>query len=113
MIVALEALTDPPAPESVRRAAHERLLRFAAESERFEDAVEHARALIREAPGSIEGFDPLWRLAWIQYASGDYAGARARMETLASVYQDVSRSRRLAYWQARCLAAEGRRPRPE
>jgi soluble lytic murein transglycosylase len=108
VLLALEALTDPAVPESVRRGAHERLLRFAADSGRFEDAVEHARALTRGAPGSIDGFDPLWRQAWGQYVAGDYAGALARIEVLASVYDDISRSRRLKYWRARCLAAEGR-----
>ena len=107
VILALEGLTDPAVPEAPRRGAHERLLRMAADSGDFDGAVRHARELTRGASGSIDGFDPLWRLAWGQYASGDYAGARERLEVLASVYTDISRSRRLAYWRARCLAAEG------
>jgi soluble lytic murein transglycosylase-like protein len=106
--LALEGLTDPAVPEAARRGAHERLLRMDADSGNFDGAVEHARELTRGASGSIEGFDPLWKLAWSPYASGDYAVARERMEVLATVYADISRSRRLAYWRARCLAAGGR-----
>ena len=105
---ALEGLTEAEAPLHVRRGAHERLLRLDAEAERFEDALAHARDLTRGAPGSVDGFEPLWRLAWDRYAAGDYAVSRARLTALASLYDDISRSRRLRYWQARCLVAEGR-----
>lgn len=96
------------APAVVRRGAHERLVRLDADAERFEDALAHARELRRGASGSVVGFEPLWGLAWGRYAAADYAGARARFEVLASIYDDVSRSRRLRYWRARCLIAEGR-----
>lgn len=96
------------APASVRRGAHERLLRLDANAERFEDALAHARELTRGASGSVDGFEPLWRLAWSLYAAADYAGALARFDAIAPLYDDVSRSRRLCYWRARCLAAEGR-----
>ena len=42
------------------------------------------------------------------YLAGDYAGARTRFEALSALYADVSRSRRLTYWRARCLATEGK-----
>ena len=105
---ALEALTAAPeAPVSVRRAAHERLLRLDADAGRFEDAFAHGKELDRLAPGLGEGFEPLWKLAWAPFAAGDWAAARARFEALSSLYGDVSRGRRLKYWRARCLAAEG------
>lgn len=105
---ALEALTAPSVPASVRRGAEERLLRFAADADEFEVALGHGRALTEKAPGTADGFEPLWLLSWKLYFAGDYAGARARFEALAELYTDVSRSRRLSYWRARCLLVEGR-----
>jgi len=106
---ALEALEAPAVPASVRAAAAGRLVRLLAEEEDFDAAVAHARILAEAAPGTTEGFEPLWLGAWKRYLAGDYAGARARFETLATLYEDYSRGRRLAYWRARCLATEGRR----
>ena len=105
---ALEALTAPSVPASVRRGAEERLARLAAESEDFDGALVHARGLTNDAPGTIDGFEALWLSAWRRYLAGDYPGARVRFEELAILYRDISRSRRLAYWRARCLAVEGR-----
>jgi soluble lytic murein transglycosylase len=104
---ALEALTDADAPASVRRDAHGRLLRLDTDADRFEAALEHAREIARIAPGATDGFEPLWKLAWARYGVGDSAGARARFDGIAPLYDDVSRSRRLRYWRARCLEVEG------
>ena len=109
IVRALEALTAPQVPVSVRRGAEERLLRIAMEAEDFDAAVARARSLTDAVPGTIDGFEPLWLAAWKRYLAGDYAGARARIEELALLYTDISRSRRLAYWRARCLAIEGER----
>ncbi|MEP6995970.1 MAG: transglycosylase SLT domain-containing protein, partial [Acidobacteriota bacterium] len=105
---ALEGLTEAGVAPQVRRGAQERLLRLDAEAEHFEDALEHARDLVHGVAGSVDGFEPLWRLAWSRYLAADYAGARQRFDALASLYDDVSRSRRLRYWRARSLMAEGR-----
>jgi soluble lytic murein transglycosylase-like protein len=105
---ALDALAAPSVPPSVRRGAGERLVRLAVDAEDFDAAVARARQLTEAVPGTIDGFEPLWLAAWKRYLAGDYAGARARFEALAAVYADISRSRRLRYWRARCLAAEGR-----
>lgn len=106
---ALEGLMSPAVPAAIRRGAHERLLRFAADADRFDDALGHARELAREAPpSSMDGFEPLWLLAWRRYLAGDFPGARARLEAIAPLYADISRSRRLTYWRARCLSVEGR-----
>jgi soluble lytic murein transglycosylase len=106
---ALDALAgDDRAPAGVRRGAHERLLRLDADAERFEDALAHARELARGGSGAVDGFETVWQLAWSRYAASDYAGALSRLEALAPLYDDVSRSRRLRYWRARCLAAQGR-----
>ena len=105
---ALEALTEPPVPASVRRSAEERLLRAAADRGDFEGGLAHARAITSQSMGAAEGFEPLWLLAWRLYFAGDPAGARARFEALAEIYTDTTRSRRLAYWRARCLGIEGR-----
>jgi soluble lytic murein transglycosylase-like protein len=107
VVRALEALTAASVPASVRRGAEERLLRIAVEAEDFEGAVARARQLTGDVPGTIDGFEPLWHAAWNRYLAGDYAGALARIEELAGLYTDISRSRRLAYWRARCLAVEG------
>ena len=108
-VAALQALAGPSMPASVRKSAAEKLVRVFAEAEAFDDAVASARILLDAAPGATDGFEPLWLASWKLYLAGDYLGARERFETLASLYTDVSRSRRLAYWRARCLATEGQR----
>ena len=105
---ALEALTAPSVPASVRRSAQERLVKLAADGEDFGGALARARNLTNDVPGTTDGFEPLWLAAWKRYLAGDYAGAHARFEALALLYTDISRSRRLAYWRARCLLVEGR-----
>ena len=105
---ALESLTSPEVPASVRRGARERLLRFAADREDFDSALALAREMSVENPDGLEGFEPLWRLSWQRYRDGDYAVARERFDALQGVYRAVSISRRLDYWQARCLEHEGR-----
>ncbi|MEX0880505.1 MAG: transglycosylase SLT domain-containing protein [Thermoanaerobaculia bacterium] len=105
---ALEVLTAPAVPLSVRRAARERLLRFRADGGDFEGALAQARELTREDPDGVDGFEPLWLLAWERYRMRDFPGARSRFEALAELYRDISRSRRLEYWRARCLETEGR-----
>jgi hypothetical protein len=105
---ALEGLTAPAVPVSVRRTAHERLLKLSADADRFDDALPQARQLSLEDPGSIDGFEALWLAAWRKFSAGDFAGARVRFEALSEIYRDISRSRRLSYWRARCLVFEGR-----
>jgi soluble lytic murein transglycosylase-like protein len=101
-------LSAPPTPASVRASARERLIRLDCDARRFDDALEVARGLAADTPGSTAGFEPLWRVAWETYRSGDAAGARRRMEGLATVYRDTNRVRRLTYWRARCLEREQR-----
>ena len=105
---ALKSLTAANVPLPVRRAARERLLRFSIDASDFETAFAEARELKRDDPGAAEGFEPLWLLAWGRYRGGDFPGARARFEALAGLYRDVPRARRLSYWRARCLEAEGK-----
>ncbi len=102
------ALSAPPAPLSVRIGARERLIRLAAEIGRFDEGLEQARGLTADSPGSTVGFEPLWKLAWDRYRGADFRAARQHFESLAAVYRDVPRGRRLVYWRARCLAREGR-----
>jgi len=102
------ALTVPPAPVSIRGEARERLVRLSAEAEQFDEGIEHARALVAGSPGTVAGFEPLWKLGWAKYRASDFAAARLRFETLAGLYRDPSRERRLLYWRARCLDREGR-----
>lgn len=104
----LEALTAETVPVSSRRGARERLLRLFADGDDFENAIVQARALVKEEGAGSEGFEPIWRMAWKLYSSGDARGARERIEAAAALYPEVSRARRLAYWRARCLEAEGR-----
>ena len=106
---ALFSLAAPPAPTSVRVGALARLIRLDCEADRFDSGLERARVVVRESPGSAAGFEPLWKLAWDLYLNGDYAGARARIEALAQVYDGPDRQRRLAYWRGRCLEREGRK----
>lgn len=106
---ALTPLAAAPAPLSVRIGALTRLSRLDCDADRFEDALAKARTVERESPGSVAGFEPLWKLAWDLYMKGDFAGARARMSDLDDLYQDRGRGRRLTYWRARCLEHEGRK----
>jgi len=105
----LLALTGPAAPVSVRAGARERLIQIAYDGDDFDAGLEQARLLVAESPGTRAGFEPLWRLAWALYLSGDCAAARARFDALASLYPSAEASRRLAYWRARCLEREGDR----
>jgi soluble lytic murein transglycosylase len=93
----------------VRTGTLVRLIRLDCDADRFEDAAARARTIASESPGSIAGFEPLWKLAWDSYLNRDFAAARSRMETLAEIYTDEARRRRLAYWRGRCLEREGRR----
>ena len=80
-VVARARGADAPrrCPSPVRRGARERLLRFAADAEDFDDGARAgARARRRTTPDGLEGFEPLWRLSWKRYRAGDFAGARAR-----------------------------------
>jgi soluble lytic murein transglycosylase-like protein len=105
---ALLALTAAPAPLSARIAALTRLVRLDSDADRFEDALARARAIERESPGSVAGFEPLWILAWERYEVGDFTGAQARMAAIEEVYPEAGRRRRLSYWRARCLEREGK-----
>jgi len=104
----LESLTAESVPPAPRRAARERLLRLFADGDDFDAAIGQARALAKEDGPGGDGFEALWRMAWKRYAAGEFGEARARIEASAPLYPEVSRSRRLAYWRARCLADEGR-----
>jgi soluble lytic murein transglycosylase-like protein len=103
----LEALATPSAPASVRREARERLLRMAADAGRFDEALAYARALTADDSVTTSGFEPLWLLSWETFRARDFPLARSRFEAMAGIYTDVSRARRLTYWRARCLSAEG------
>ena len=105
---AYTSLADPAAPQSVRLAAFERLVRLECDAGRFDAALEKARTITKESPGSIAGFEPLWKLCWELYRDGDYAGARARMEAVAETYDAPVRERRLSYWLGRCLERLGK-----
>jgi soluble lytic murein transglycosylase-like protein len=105
---ALLALLVASAPEAVRIGAHARLIRLDCDADRFDVALEHARVIRVESPGSSQGFEPLWKLSWDLYRSGDFAGARARIEALAGIYEEPNRARRLSYWLGRCLEHLGK-----
>jgi len=104
----LDALTGPSVPAAVRSAARERLVRIAAEQGRFEDALAQAQAFVRETSGTGGAFEPLWKLAWQSWLSGDPALFRQRLEAIGSLAPETGRRRRLNYWMARALLREGR-----
>jgi len=106
---ALVPLAAVPAPLSIRIGALTRLIRLDCDADRFEDALGRARTIERESPGSVAGFEPLWKLAWELYLKGDFPGARARISALEDVYPERGRERRLTYWRARCLEHEGQK----
>ncbi|HEX9149949.1 MAG TPA: hypothetical protein VF958_12365, partial [Thermoanaerobaculia bacterium] len=105
----LESVAVASAPAPTRAAAWERLVRLAAEAEDFDGALALARQLTSQTRGSVRGFEPIWELAWKNWLSRDFPGARRRFEALAATYNDIWRDRRLAYWRARCLEKENRK----
>jgi soluble lytic murein transglycosylase-like protein len=104
----LESVAVAAAPATIRTAARERLLRLSSDAGDFEGAVAHAREITSGARGTVRGFEPVWDLAWERWRAGDFSGARGRFETLAAMYGDIWRDRRLTYWRARCLEKEKR-----
>ena len=107
----LAELTGPGSPSGVRTSARERLVRLAFDRDDFAFGLEQARQLVLETPGTRAGFEPLWRLAWNTYRSGDCPGARARFESLGALYSALDLKRRLTYWKARCIEREGGKAR--
>jgi soluble lytic murein transglycosylase len=58
--------------------------------------------------GATWGFEALWKLAWEKIESGDPSGALADILALASIYHEISASRRMQYWSARCYEKLGK-----
>jgi soluble lytic murein transglycosylase-like protein len=108
VLESLTALTQLDVPASVRTGTRERLVRLLSEQGRFDEALAEAREFACETSGTGATFEPLWKLAWQRWNEGDAAGARQRIEAIETLSPEFGRSRRLAYWKARCLAREGR-----
>jgi soluble lytic murein transglycosylase-like protein len=102
-------LAEPPAPAEVRRAARLHLLWLSLAADDRAGAVRQASAVTSREPGATWGFDALWRSTWLRIAERDFAGALPEIEELKAIYREISVSRRLNYWQARCLEQLGRR----
>jgi peptidoglycan lytic transglycosylase len=101
-------LASPAAPESVRLGALVRLVRLDCDADHFDAALERAKKIASESPGSTSFFEPLWKLSWELYRAGDFEGARARIDALAEINEEPMRARRLAYWRGRILERLGK-----
>lgn len=109
LLLLFAPLAEAPSPPAVRRTASLRLLSLALEVDDRAGALRFARAVTAEEPTATAGFEALWRGTWLRLAGRDYAGALPEIEQLEPVYREISISRRLQYWQARCLEELGRR----
>jgi soluble lytic murein transglycosylase-like protein len=105
---ALAALAQDSIPVAVRASARERLVRLLTEQDRFDEALEQARAYVRETSGPGAAFEPLFKAAFTKWSAGDAAGARQRFEAIEKLGLEIGRARRVLYWKARCLAREGK-----
>jgi soluble lytic murein transglycosylase len=83
-------------------------VRLLAEQDRFDEALEQARAYVRETSGTGATFEPLFKAAFAKWSAGDAALALQRFEAVEKLKPEIGRSRRLLYWKARCLAREGK-----
>ncbi|HWC66308.1 MAG TPA: lytic transglycosylase domain-containing protein, partial [Thermoanaerobaculia bacterium] len=71
-------------------------------------ALDAVRRMTAIDAGATWGFEALWKPVWEKIEAKDYSGALDGILALASVYHEISASRRLQYWSARCYEALGK-----
>ncbi len=71
-------------------------------------ALDAARRMTTIDAGATWGFEALWKPVWEKIEAKDCAGALDGILALASVYHEISASRRLQYWSARCYQRLGK-----
>jgi len=71
-------------------------------------AIDAARRMTAIDAGATWGFEALWKPVWEKIEAKDCAGALDGILALASVYHEISASRRLQYWSARCYEKLGK-----
>ena len=71
-------------------------------------ALDAARRMTSIDAGATWGFEALWKPVWQKIEDRDYSGALDGILALASVYHEISASRRLQYWSARCYERLGK-----
>ena len=71
-------------------------------------ALDAARRMTAIDAGATWGFEALWKPVWEKIEAKDYSGALDGIVALASVYHEISASRRLQYWSARCYERLGK-----
>ncbi|MGH9440861.1 MAG: transglycosylase SLT domain-containing protein [Thermoanaerobaculia bacterium] len=104
------AASGGESPEDVReRALRSEIALWVAAGDR-DAAMESAARLTASNPAATWGFDALWAPTWEKVEAGDWGGALLEIERLASIYREISVSRRLQYWKARCFQRLGRAP---
>jgi len=72
------------------------------------DALEAARRMTALDAGATWGFEAIWKTVWDKIAAKDAAGGLDEIVALAAIYHEVSVSRRLQYWSARCYERLGK-----
>jgi soluble lytic murein transglycosylase len=103
-------LASPDSPTDVRRKALLRCLALSTSLDDRASALAFSRAITREDANSSAGFEMLWRGVWAEVQERQFGAALRDIEELASVYSEISVSRRLEFWKARCLEELGRGP---
>jgi soluble lytic murein transglycosylase len=71
-------------------------------------ALDAARRMTAIDAGATWGFEALWKPVWEKIEARDYSGALDGILALASIYHEISASRRLQYWSARCYDGLGK-----
>ena len=102
-----EATSGDAAAETKMRGFRFEVVLWAAASD-APSALDAARRMTAIDAGATWGFEALWAPVWEKIEAKDYSGALDGVLALASVYHEVSASRRLQYWSARCYERLGK-----
>lgn len=101
------ATSDSSAPETRMRGFRSEVILWTAASD-TPAALDAARRMTALDAGATWGFEALWKPTWDKIAAGDASEALDDIVRLASIYHEISASRRMQYWSARCYQKLGK-----
>jgi soluble lytic murein transglycosylase-like protein len=101
------ATADAGSPDTRMRGFRSEIALWVAAGD-IPSALDAARRMTALDAGATWGFEALWKTAWDKIAAKDFSGGLDDIVALASIYHEVSASRRLQYWSARCFERLGK-----
>jgi len=101
------ATSDASTPEVRMRGFRSEVILWTAASD-VPAALDAARRMTDLDAGATWGFEALWKATWDRIAAGDASGALDDIVRLSSIYHEISASRRMQYWSARCYEKLGK-----